>query len=112
MGLYVLYFGTKKLYPKVAHHSIWMGPRFKELLHEIFETKALSDFSLYLHRPTATDKSFALKVANPFMYYAQCPNLGDTDWEVQGAILKDRIVDALEQTILPEFSSVIEEVFG
>ena len=23
MGLYVLYFGTKKLYPDVAHHSIW-----------------------------------------------------------------------------------------
>ena len=35
MGLYVLYFGSKKLYPDVAHHSIWMGPRFKELLSEI-----------------------------------------------------------------------------
>jgi phytoene desaturase len=113
MGLYVLYFGTKKLYPKVAHHSIWMGPRFKELLHEIFETKALSDdFSLYLHRPTATDKSFAPEGCESFYVLCPVPNLqGDTDWEVQGAILKDRIVKALEQTILPELSSVIEEVF-
>ena len=113
MGLYVLYFGTRKLYPKVAHHSIWMGPRFKELLHEIFETKALSDdFSLYLHRPTATDKSFAPEGCESFYVLCPVPNLqGDTDWEVQGAILKDRIVKALEQTILPELSSVIEEVF-
>ena len=52
MGLYVLYFGTKKLYPDVAHHSIWMGARFKELLAEIFDAKHMSeDFSLYVHRP-------------------------------------------------------------
>ena len=90
-----------------------MGPRFKELLHEIFETKALSDdFSLYLHRPTATDKSFAPEGCESFYVLCPVPNLqGDTDWEVQGAILKDRIVNALEQTILPELSSVIEEVF-
>ena len=72
MGLYVLYFGTKKLYPDVAHHSIWMGPRFKELLSEIFDSKKMSeDFSLYLHRPTATDKSFAPDGCESF--YVLCP---------------------------------------
>ncbi len=113
MGLYVLYFGTKKLYPEVAHHSIWMGPRFKELLYEIFETKELSeDFSLYLHRPTATDKSFAPEDCESFYVLCPVPNLqGNTHWDQQGAILRDRIVEALEQTILPELSSVIEEVF-
>ena len=113
MGLYVLYFGTKKLYPEVAHHSIWMGPRFKELLYEIFETKELSeDFSLYLHRPTATDKSFAPEDCESFYVLCPVPNLqGNTHWDQQGAILRDRIVEALEQTILPDLSSVIEEVF-
>ena len=60
MGLFVLFFGTKKQYHKVAHHTIWMTERFKSLLHDIFKNKILSDdFSLYIHRPTATDKSFA-----------------------------------------------------
>jgi phytoene desaturase len=113
MGLYVLYFGTKKLYPDVAHHSIWMGPRFKELLSEIFDNKQMSeDFSLYLHRPTATDKSFAPDGCESFYVLCPVPNLqGDVDWSTEAERLRDRIVAALEETILPELSSVIEEVF-
>lgn len=113
MGLYVLYFGTKKLYPDVAHHSIWMGPRFKELLAEIFNDKKMSeDFSLYVHRPTATDKSFAPEGCESFYVLCPVPNLqGNVDWSTQGEILRDRIVNALEETILPELSSTIDEVF-
>lgn len=113
MGLYVLYFGTKKLYPDVAHHSIWMGARFKELLSEIFDAKHMSkDFSLYVHRPTATDKSFAPDGCESFYVLCPVPNLqGNVDWSTQGEILRDRIVSALEETILPELSSNIEEVF-
>jgi phytoene desaturase len=113
MGLYVLYFGTKKLYPDVAHHSIWMGPRFKELLSEIFDAKHMSeDFSLYVHRPTATDKSFAPDNCESFYVLCPVPNLQcNVNWETEGPVLRDRIVTALEDTILPELSSVIEEVF-
>ena len=113
MGLYVLYFGTKRLYPDVAHHSIWMGPRFKELLAEIFDTKSMSeDFSLYVHRPTATDKSFAPQGCESFYVLCPVPNLqGNVNWETEGEVLRDRIVTALEDTILPELSSVIDEVF-
>jgi phytoene desaturase len=113
MGLYVLYFGTKKLYPDVAHHSIWMGPRFKELLSEIFDSKKMSeDFSLYLHRPTATDKSFAPEGCESFYVLCPVPNLqGNVNWEDEGPTLRDRIIEALEESILPELSSVIEEVF-
>ena len=32
-------------------------------------------------------------------------------WESEGEALRDRIVTALEETILPDLSSVIEEVF-
>ncbi len=113
MGLYVLYFGTRKLYPDVAHHSIWMGPRFKELLSEIFDHKTMSDdFSLYVHRPTATDTSFAPDGCESFYVLCPVPNLlGDVNWATEGPVLRDRIITALEETILPELSSVIEEVF-
>ena len=36
MGLYVLFFGSKKKFSDVAHHTIWMSERYKELLHDIF----------------------------------------------------------------------------
>ena len=60
MSLFVWYFGTKRRYPDVAHHTILLGPRYRGLLDDIFERKVLADdFSLYLHRPTATDPSLA-----------------------------------------------------
>ena len=60
MSLFVWYFGTRRQYHDVAHHTIVLGPRYRELLTDIFEHKHLADdFSLYLHRPTATDPSMA-----------------------------------------------------
>ncbi len=51
MGLFVWYFGTKRRYPDVAHHTILLGPRYRELLGDIFDRKVLADdASLYLHR--------------------------------------------------------------
>ena len=113
MGLYVLYFGTKKLYPDVAHHTIWMGPRFREHLADIFDRKHLADdFSLYLHRPTATDKSFAPENCESFYVLCPVPNLeGSVDWDKMGPELANKIVTALDQTILPELPKVIDEMF-
>ncbi|MFN4173733.1 MAG: phytoene desaturase family protein, partial [Parachlamydiaceae bacterium] len=59
MGLFVLYFGTNIEYPDIPHHTILFGKTYKELLSDIFDSKILSnDLSLYLHRPSATDRSF------------------------------------------------------
>src|SRR5262249_1680807 len=59
MSLFVLYFGTDRLYrDRLAHHTVLFGPRYRELLHEIFRGGKLpDDFSLYLHAPTVTDAS-------------------------------------------------------
>ncbi len=60
MSLFVWYFGTRRRYPEVAHHTILLGPRYRGLLEDIFDRHVLAaDFSLYLHRPTATDPSLA-----------------------------------------------------
>lgn len=113
MGLYVLFFGTKTTYPDIAHHTIWMGPRFKELLHDIFDKKILADdFSLYLHRPTATDKSFAPEGCDSFYVLCPVPNLqGDIDWDEMAPQLRTRIVSALEDTIMPNLSETITDDF-
>jgi phytoene desaturase len=113
MGLYVLFFGTKTQYPDIAHHTIWMGPRYKELLADIFDKKILADdFSLYLHRPTATDASFAPQGCDSFYVLCPVPNLrGDIDWDVKGPELRDRIIAALSDTIMPDLETVISDDF-
>ena len=113
MGLFVLFFGAKKKYNQIAHHTIWMGPRFKSLLKDIFDRKILSkDFSLYIHRPTATDDSFAPPGCDSFYVLCPVPNLlGDIDWEIEGPILKNRIISALNDTILPGLVDVITDDF-
>tara|TARA_B110000858_G_scaffold158815_1_gene182126 strand:+ start:274 stop:1800 length:1527 start_codon:yes stop_codon:yes gene_type:complete len=113
MGLFVLFFGTKKQYPSVAHHTIWMSERFKDLLKDIFQNKKLSeDFSLYLHRPTATDPSFAPQGCDSFYVLCPVPNLlGNINWEIEGPKLKDKIIKELSNTIMPNLEDVVEEVF-
>lgn len=113
MGLFVLYFGTTRTYPEVAHHTIWMGERYRELLADIFHHKTLSeDFSLYLHRPTATDPTFAPSGCDSFYVLCPVPNLkGDVDWSVEGPRLAERIVAALDQTILPGLIDTITSDF-
>jgi phytoene desaturase len=113
MGLFVLYFGTTRHYPDVAHHTIWLGPRYEELLKDIFHRKILpGDFSLYLHRPTATDPSFAPEGCDSFYVLCPVPNLqSGIDWATEGPRLRDRIVQALEETMLPGLSSTITADF-
>jgi phytoene desaturase len=114
MGLYVLYFGATKTWPDVAHHTVWFGERYKELLRDIFSNKKLADdFSLYVHRPTATDPSFAPDGCDSFYVLCPVPNLaGGQDWDVEGPKLRDRIVASLEKTMLPGLSDHITAEFA
>ena len=113
MGLFVMYFGTTRTYPDVAHHTIWMGERYRELLNDIFHRQKLSeDFSLYVHRPTATAPSFAPAGQDSFSVLCPGPNLqADIDWAIEGPRLRDRIVDALERTMLPGLKATITADF-
>ena len=113
MGLFVLFFGTNHVYEDVSHHTIWLGKRHKELLKDIFDVRCLADdFSLYVHRPTATDKSFAPAGCDSFYVLCPVPNLQlDIDWDFEGQSLRDRIVCALEKTILPDLTRYITDDF-
>ncbi|MDC0970637.1 phytoene desaturase family protein [Alphaproteobacteria bacterium] len=113
MGLYVLFFGTRKKYDSIAHHTIWMGKRYRALLADIFNSKILADdFSLYLHRPTATDPTFAPDGCDSFYVLCPVPNLqGNVNWDVQGPALQERIITALNRTIMPELKETITDAF-
>ena len=113
MGLFVIFFGTKKKYNHIAHHTIWMGKRFEGLLKDIFKNKILAkDFSLYLHRPTATDPSMAPTSCDSFYVLSPVPNLNaKINWEKESKSYKDSILSALEKTIMPDLKKNLTTCF-
>ena len=103
MGLFVGFFGTDRIYDDVEHHTIVMGPRYRGLLDDIFENKVLADdFSLYLHRPTATDPSLAPEGHDGFYVLSPVPNNeSGIDWQQRGDAYFDKILRHLEQRQMP-----------
>jgi phytoene desaturase len=103
MSLFVLYFGTDRSYAdEVVHHTVLFGPRYRELLREIFDGPALpDDFSLYLHAPTRTDPSLAPPGCETFYVLSPVPHLGsaDLDWDQIAPMYAERILTALERTL-------------
>ena len=106
MSLFVWYFGTNRIYDDVPHHMIMLGPRYRELLDDIFKHLHLAeDFSLYLHRPSASDPSVAPAGHDGFYVLAPVPHLGSgTDWAQEGERFRMKIQDHLESTVMPDLS--------
>jgi phytoene desaturase len=106
MSLFVWYFGTNRKYPGVPHHTILLGPRYRDLLADIFERRVLApDFSLYLHRPTATDPSLAPEGCDAFYVLSPVPHLeSGVNWSAQSEIYRKSIERYLDQTLLPDLA--------
>jgi phytoene desaturase len=102
MSLFVLYFGTNRVYDDVAHHTVVFGPRYRELLDGIFNGPDLpEDFSLYLHAPTVTDPSLAPPGCSSFYVLSPVPHLGKAsiDWPSVAGEYSSRILASLEKTL-------------
>lgn len=104
MGLFLIYFGTKKTYPQLAHHNVIFGPRYRGLLDDIFKAGKLpDDFSLYLHAPTRTDSSLGPDGHECFYVLSPVAHLGNmpVDWSVEGPKYAEKILSYLEERYLP-----------
>ena len=113
MGLFVYYFGTKKIYANIEHHTIKFGNKYKEHLNDIFDKKKLSnDVSYYLHRPTATDKSMAPEGNDCFYVLVPVPNnQSRINWNLEGEKMKNLIIDKMEKDLMPNLRENIVEDF-
>ena len=113
MGLFVYYFGTKKVYKNIAHHTIKFGDKYKEHLDDIFENKKLNeDISFYLHRPSATDKSMAPENHDCFYVLVPVPNnQSKINWSEEGEKLKELVINKMEKSLLPDLKNNIVEDF-
>jgi phytoene desaturase len=109
-SLFIVYFGVKGNYNELAHHTILFGPRYKELLTDIFDRGVLADdFSLYLHSPSVTDPGLAPAGHSTHYVLAPVPHLGkgSVDWDSTGPKLRDRILASLEERCMPDLRANI-----
>ncbi len=109
MSLFVWYFGTRRRYDSLPQHTILLGPRYRELLRDIFERKVLApDFSLYLHRPTASDPSLAPEGCDAFYVLSPVPHLeSGVDWDQAAEPYRRAIARHLSTTLLPNLEDEI-----
>ena len=113
MGLFVYYFGSKKKYNNIAHHTICFGNSYQDHLKKIFEDKILTDdISYYLHRPTATDPSMAPENHDAFYVLVPVPNnLSGINWKEKGDSFKELVIAKMEKTTLPNLRENIVSDF-
>ena len=113
MGLFVYYFGSKKQYKSVAHHTIYFGKSYEKHLEKIFENKILSeDISYYLHRPSATDPNMAPDGQDAFYVLVPVPNnLSNINWSNEGERFKNLILDKMDNSVLPDIKKNVVSDF-
>ncbi|QMW22041.1 phytoene desaturase [Sandaracinobacteroides saxicola] len=103
-SLFVTYFGLKRQHPAIPHHSILFGPRYRELLDDIYSHGMLADdFSLYLHHPTASDPDLAPAGCSSFYVLSPVPHLGKlpVDWNAVAPKYAEKILAYLEKRLIP-----------
>lgn len=114
MSLFVGYFGTDRVYDDTRHHTIVLGARYRSLLEDIFERRVLAeDFSLYLHRPGASDPQMAPAGKNAFYVLSPVPNqLSGIDWGERSEAYFDAILNTLEERELPNLTAHVNTRFS
>jgi len=114
-SLFLVHFGIEGTWPGIPHHMILFGPRYRELLTDIYEHGVLpEDFSLYLHHPTVTDPDLAPPGHSTFYALAPVPHLGKlpVDWNEVGPLLTERILGEIERRLIPDIKSRIKVQFS
>jgi phytoene desaturase len=113
MSLFLIYFGTRRRYTNLTHHThhnVIFGPRYRELLRDIFDHGRLAeDFSLYLHAPSYSDPTLAPPGCEAFYVLSPVPHLGklDINWKTEGPRYAEKILAYLEERYMPGLNDAL-----
>ncbi|QYN32851.1 phytoene desaturase [Pseudonocardia sp. DSM 110487] len=94
----VLHAGLRTPRPELAHHTISFGAAWRRTFREIIDDgRLMSDPSLLVTRPTATDPALAPAGSELLYVLAPCPNLahGGIDWARVGPAYRDELLAVL-----------------
>ncbi|MFF4055366.1 phytoene desaturase family protein [Streptomyces sp. NPDC001668] len=110
----ILHAGTDRTWPSLAHHTISFGAAWRRTFSELTETgRLMSDPSLLITRPTATDPGLAPPGRHLHYILAPCPNTalgpGAAEWGELGPRYRDSLLTELERRGLDGIAAAIEE---
>ncbi len=104
-GLFVVHFGLRGSFEHIAHHMILFGPRYAELLDDIYVKGVMpEDFAIYLHHPSASDAAMAPEGHAAFYALVPVSHLGKLaiDWDVEGPKLERRVLEEIQRRLVPD----------
>ncbi|MDN3244363.1 MULTISPECIES: phytoene desaturase family protein [unclassified Streptomyces] len=110
----VLHAGTTRTWPHLAHHTLSFGTAWHRTFQELTRTGTLmTDPSLLITRPTASDPALAPEGRHLHYVLAPCPNT-DTGpdaraWSDLAPRYRDRLLATLEGRGLAGLAAAIEE---
>ncbi|CAO0835273.1 hypothetical protein SMICM17S_02244 [Streptomyces microflavus] len=110
----ILHAGTDRTWPDLAHHTISFGAAWKSTFRELTRAgELMSDPSLLITRPTATDPTLAPPGKHLHYVLAPCPNTevgpGVREWRELGPRYRDELLAELERREMPGLGAAIEE---
>jgi len=109
----VLHAGLTSARPASAHHTISFGAAWRQTFREIIdEGRLMSDPSLLITRPTATDPSLAPPDSDLLFVLAPCPNThtGPIDWARVGPAYRDELLGVLEARGHPGLTDIAGDI--
>lgn len=109
----ILHTGTDRTWPGLAHHTISFGAAWEGTFRELTRAgKLMTDPSLLITRPTATDPSLAPPGRHVHHILAPCPNTdigpGAREWSGLGPRYRDRLLAELDRRGLAGICAAIE----
>ncbi|MEU2337680.1 phytoene desaturase family protein [Streptomyces sp. NPDC013172] len=110
----VLHAGCDRTWPQLAHHTLSFGGAWRRTFRELTHTgELMSDPSLLITRPTATDPGLAPPGRHLHYVLAPCPNTdigpGSADWSALGARYRDGLLRELDRRGLAGIAAAVEE---
>ncbi|WP_432062351.1 phytoene desaturase family protein [Streptomyces sp. S1] len=110
----VIHAGTDRTWDHLAHHTLSFGHAWEGTFHELIDRgRLMSDPSLLVTRPTATDPSLAPPGRHLHYVLAPCPNTrvgpDAAHWGDLGPRYRDALVRELERRGLEGFGASVEE---
>ncbi|MEW2530243.1 phytoene desaturase family protein [Streptomyces sp. NPDC047071] len=110
----VLHAGCDRTWPELAHHTLSFGHAWQRTFHELTRTgQLMSDPSLLITRPTATDPALAPPGRHLHYILAPCPNTaigpGPADWSTLAPRYRDSLLRELDRRGLTGIASCIEQ---
>ena len=99
MSCFLLYLGLDRPVPGLRHHTLLVGPGYREFIRTVTRGRTLPDtLSTYVHAPVRTESAMAPPGGDSLAVLLPVPNLrSDVDWATAGDALRERVIDDLEQ---------------